>query len=186
MVGECRRFAWDVSLFTTTEFSFVRLPEQFTTGSSIMPNKRNPDLVELLRAAHATVQGAIAEIHDVLSLPSGYHRDLQATKAPLVRAFARGLEAMACMPALIQGTEFDEQRLRDAIDPSMHATDHAIDLAREGVPFREAYRQIKDAGEGPADVTTDSSIAARVSPGAAGNLALDKLEHRLHVLGSDH
>src|SRR4029079_19782464 len=80
--------AWDLSLFTTSEFGFVRLPSEYTTGSSIMPNKRNPDVVELLRASPAVVEGAIAELSAILSLPSGYHRDLQATKAPLLRAMS--------------------------------------------------------------------------------------------------
>ncbi|MDH3588063.1 MAG: lyase family protein, partial [Gammaproteobacteria bacterium] len=182
---DVRRYAWDLSLFSSSEFAFVRLPEHFTTGSSIMPNKRNPDLIELLRAAHASVQGATAEIHDVLSLPSGYHRDLQATKGPLLRAFGRGLEAIACVPALIRETSFDEEQLRRSIDPSMFATDHAIDLARKGIPFREAYRQTKDAGDTSPDITADSSIAARVSPGAAGNLGLEFLEQRLAAIQPD-
>ncbi|MDH3768689.1 MAG: argininosuccinate lyase, partial [Gammaproteobacteria bacterium] len=120
---DVRRYAWDLSLFTSSEFGFVKLPEQLTTGSSIMPNKRNPDLIELLRATHGVVQGAITEMHAVLSLPSGYHRDLQTTKGPLLRAFARGLEAMSCMPALILSTSFNEEKLRGAIEPAMYATD---------------------------------------------------------------
>ena len=76
---DVRRFAWDLSLYTTAEFGFVKLPAEYTTGSSIMPNKRNPDVVELLRASPAPVIGALAEVESLLSLPSGYQRDLQAT-----------------------------------------------------------------------------------------------------------
>src|SRR5206468_421144 len=82
---DVRRLAWDLSLFSMEELAFVRLPDAFTTGSSIMPNKKNPDVVELLRASAARIFGAEAEIASALSLPSGYHRDLQATKAPFVR-----------------------------------------------------------------------------------------------------
>ncbi|MGK2924093.1 MAG: lyase family protein, partial [Lysobacterales bacterium] len=79
---DVRRLAWDLSLFTTSEFDFVELPREYTTGSSIMPNKANPDVVELLRGRAATVEAAIVEIQSLLSLPSGYQRDLQLTKAP--------------------------------------------------------------------------------------------------------
>jgi argininosuccinate lyase len=72
---DLRRLAWDLSLFTTTEFSFVRLPPQYITGSSIMPNKSNPDVVELLRARTASIECALVEIQSILSLTSGYHRD---------------------------------------------------------------------------------------------------------------
>ena len=82
-IQDVRRLAWDLSLFTTSEFDFVRLPNQYTTGSSIMPNKLNPDVVELLRGRAATIEAAIVEIQATISLPSGYQRDLQLTKAPL-------------------------------------------------------------------------------------------------------
>ncbi len=179
---DVRRYAWDLSLFTSAEFGFVHLPDIYTTGSSIMPNKRNPDLVELLRAAHATVAGAKAEIESVLSLPSGYHRDLQATKAPVLRGFGRGLAAMECLPGLVRDTGFDRERLEAAIEPGLYATDRAIQLARDGVPFREAYRQTKSAANPDSGMTPAASIEARVSPGAAGNLQLDRLRERLDAL----
>src|SRR5262249_18507820 len=141
---DVRRFAWDLSLYTTAEFAFVKLPAEYTTGSSIMPNKKNPDVVELLRAAPAVVVGAIAEIEGVLSLPSGYHRDLQATKAPIVRAFSRGPEAIALIPTLVSRLDFDRDRLRSAITPDLYATDVAVELARSGMPFRDAYRKVAD------------------------------------------
>ncbi|MFW5966480.1 MAG: argininosuccinate lyase, partial [Persicimonas sp.] len=112
---DVRRLAWDLSLFTTAEFGFVELPDRFTTGSSIMPNKKNPDVVELLRASYATVQGAMAELQSLLSLPSGYQRDLQATKAPLLRAMRRGLDALAITCELLGEMQFDEERMREAI-----------------------------------------------------------------------
>ena len=96
---DVRRLAWDLSLFTTSEFDFVSLPEQYTTGSSIMPNKSNPDVVELLRGRAATIDGAIVEIQSVLSLPSGYQRDLQLTKAPLIRASSGAAGAGHCAAA---------------------------------------------------------------------------------------
>lgn len=181
---DVRRLAWDLSLFSTSEFGFVRLPDAYTTGSSIMPNKRNPDVVELLRAVPAVTEGAMSELGALLSLPSGYHRDLQSTKAPVLRAFARGLQGLSLVPALIRELELDPARMRAAIDPELYATDRAVELTREGVPFRDAYRQAaaemplyKTQGRSP-----EQSLRDRVSLGAPGNLGLDRLRARLQAL----
>src|SRR5207342_2894153 len=104
-------------------------PPEYTTGSSLMPNKRNPDLVELLRASYAVVAGARSEIEQLLSLPSGYHRDLQYSKAPLLRAFAHGLDALALVPDLLARLAWREEAMRAAIEPGMFATDRALELA---------------------------------------------------------
>jgi argininosuccinate lyase len=176
---DVRRYAWDLSLFTTAEFDFITLPDAFTTGSSIMPNKRNPDLIELLRASYPVVQGAMTEMQSLLSLPSGYHRDLQNTKPPLVRAVTHGLDAMALMPDLVGGTQFRPDRLASALEPSMYATDRAIEMTAAGVPFRAAYQRVRDEYDTLAERRPEDSIAARVSPGAAGDLRLDLLGDRL-------
>lgn len=177
---DLRRLAWDLSLFTTAEFGFVTLPDEFSTGSSIMPNKRNPDVVELMRASYASVAAARCEIEQLLSLPSGYQRDLQASKGALVHGFGRGLVALELLPDLLTGMSWNEQRMLTAIESSMYATDIAIEQAVAGVPFREAYQRAaqaaQSAGEGR---RPEASLAARVSPGAAGDLRLDDLHARL-------
>mgnify|MGYP002776986860 CR=1 FL=1 len=175
---DVRRLAWDLSLFTTVEFGFVTLPAQYTTGSSIMPNKRNPDVVELLRGTYASVAAARTEIEQLLSLPSGYHRDLQLSKGALFHAFGRGLAALALVPALLRELRWNEARMREAIDASMYATDLAVELARDGLPFRDAYRAAADPARW-AERDPARSLAARVSPGAAGDLRLEELEQRL-------
>ena len=175
---DLRRLAWDLSLFTSAEFGFVELPAQYTTGSSIMPNKRNPDVVELMRGTYASVAAARTEIEHLLSLPSGYHRDLQVTKGALFHGFGRGLQALSLLPGLLRGMRWRESAMRDAIDPSLYATDLAVDLAREGMPFRDAYRQAADPARWTAGDPA-SSLAARTSPGAAGDLRLDVLRRRL-------
>ncbi len=180
---DLRRLAWDLSLFTTAEYGFVQLPAEYTTGSSIMPNKRNPDVVELMRASYASVAAARSEIEHLLSLPSGYQRDLQFSKGAIFHGFHRGLDALALLPDLLARLEWNAPVMRAAIEPSMYATDVAIEQAVAGVPFREAYRKAADsatsAGEGR---TPDSSLAARVSPGAAADLRLDELRARLDAL----
>lgn len=180
---DLRRLAWDLSLFTTTEFGFVILPAEYTTGSSIMPNKRNPDVVELMRASYARVAAARTEIEQLLSLPSGYQRDLQVSKGSLFHGFTHGLAALDLLPDLLAHLQWNAQAMRAAIDPSMHATDVTIERALAGVPFRNAYREMADqpdlagAGRSP-----ESSLAARVSPGACADLRLDELRARLNAL----
>jgi len=180
---DLRRLAWDLSLFTTAEFGFVELPPQYCTGSSIMPNKRNPDVIELLRASYAGVAAARSEIEQLLSLPSGYQRDLQFSKAPLLRAFVRGLAALQLLPDLLARLRWNAPRMRAAIESSMYATDVAIEQAVAGVPFREAYvRAAQTASEAGQGRTPEASLAARTSPGAAGDLRLDVLRARLAAL----
>jgi argininosuccinate lyase len=177
---DLRRLAWDLSLFTTAEFGFVELPAQYTTGSSIMPNKRNPDVIELMRATYASVAAARCEIEQLLSLPSGYQRDLQLSKGAVFHGFSRGLAALALTPDLLARMQWNAARMRAAIEPSMYATDLAVELAQAGVPFREAYKRAAHAaGESGAGRTPEQSLAARISPGAAGNLLLDELAQRL-------
>ena len=177
---DLRRLAWDLSLFTTAEFAFVALPAQYTTGSSIMPNKRNPDVIELMRASYSAVAAARTEIEQLLSLPSGYHRDLQFSKGAIVHAFGRGLGALELLPDLLRNLEWRPDAMRAALDPSMYSTDLAMDLAREGMPFREAYQQAADPARW-AQGDPEASLAARVSPGAGADLRLDVLRTRLGV-----
>jgi len=176
---DVRRLAWDLSLFTTSEFDFVKLPGQYTTGSSIMPNKCNPDVIELLRGRAATPLAAISEIQSVLSLPSGYQRDLQLTKAPLIRGMQASLQALAIVPALIKGMQFNEEAMRQAISVEMFATDMALEQAAKGIPFRSAYMEAKKKLAELEAPDAAASLKQRVSPGACGDLQLDRIRHRL-------
>ena len=180
---DLRRLAWDLSLFTTAEFGFVSLPPEYTTGSSIMPNKRNPDVVELLRASYATVAAARCEIEQLLSLPSGYQRDLQFSKGSLFHGVTHGLAALELAPDLLARMRWNEAAMRAAIEPAMYATDVAIEQAAAGVPFRDAYRAAAatgaTAGEGR---TPERSLAERASPGASGDLRLDLLRERFDAV----
>ncbi len=177
--GDLRRLAWDLSLFASQEFGFVRIPAAFCTGSSIMPNKLNPDTVELLRSLHAGVMGARVELEGVLSLPSGYQRDLQDTKPPLIRAFERGLAGLELLPGLLSGLDWRAERMRSAIAPELHATDRANELVGEGQPFREAYRQAAAELDQLSRREPEESLRTRVSTGGCANLELDRLHRRL-------
>ncbi len=174
-----RRLAWDLSLFASQEFGFVRLPVRATTGSSIMPNKRNPDLAELLRTIAAEVGGRIAELMQIVSLPSGYHRDYQSTKAPVIAAFEAVVSAMTLVPPLIRDLECDRARMLSAIEPAMLATDEAVRLAAGGMPFRDAYRAVAERLGSLSDADAERSVRERVSLGGTGNLGLDILSRRI-------
>jgi argininosuccinate lyase len=136
------RLAADLLLFYTQEFSFVELPDAFTTGSSIMPQKRNPDVFELIRGRTATAQACLIEVLGIVSkLPSGYQRDLQLIKAPLFRGIDLCLDTLGILPAALGGVKFRREKIR--LDPSIHAAAQANELVvKEGLSFREAYRRI--------------------------------------------
>ena len=136
------RLAADLMLFYTQEFAFVNLPDSFTTGSSIMPQKRNPDVFELMRGRSAVVQAALNEVLGVTQkLTSGYHRDLQLIKPPLFRGIDSCLQTLAILPSALEGVSFRPDNIR--LDPAIHAAAAANALvAEEGIPFREAYRRV--------------------------------------------
>jgi argininosuccinate lyase len=142
------RLASDLLLFYTQEFSFVELPDAFTTGSSIMPQKRNPDVFELIRGRSATAQACLIEVMGIVAkLPSGYQRDLQLIKVPLFRSIDLCLDTLAILPAALAGVKFRRDRIR--LDPSIHAAAEANDLVvKEGISFREAYRRIGEKLKG--------------------------------------
>jgi argininosuccinate lyase len=138
------QLACDLWLWSSAEFGFVRLPAALTTGSSLMPHKRNPDAIELLRAHARQLVADRAALLDVLrDLPSGYHRDLQLVKPPLFRAHDRAQALLAITARLLDGLELDEPALRRACaDPALQASARALALAAEGVPFRQAYARV--------------------------------------------
>jgi argininosuccinate lyase len=138
------RFATDVLLFYTQEFGFVSIADAFTTGSSIMPQKRNPDVFELIRGRSITAQACLDEVLGLCAkLPSGYQRDLQLLKAPLFRGIDVALATLAILPPAIESIKFHPERIR--LDPSIHAAEAANRLVvAEGIPFREAYQRVRD------------------------------------------
>lgn len=138
------RAASDLLLFYTQEFGFVKLPDAFTTGSSIMPQKRNPDVFELVRGRTATAHGCLVEALGIFAkLPSGYQRDLQLLKFPLFRGIDICAQTLDIMAAALMQVVFDEAAIKSRVSPAIHAADQAYELSmREGIPFRDAYKQI--------------------------------------------
>jgi len=144
LVQDLGRMASDLLLFYTQEFSYIALPAEVTTGSSIMPQKRNPDVLELIRAAAATTQACLDEsLLITAKLPSGYQRDLQRLKAPLFRGIDLGIESVDIMAYVLDGMRFIAENIR--LDPGIYAAEEANRIVREeGIPFRDAYRRIAE------------------------------------------
>jgi argininosuccinate lyase len=142
LLGDLGRLASDLLLFYTAEFAYVALPAEMTTGSSIMPQKRNPDVFELVRGAQATAAGALQEILGLTTkLTSGYHRDLQRLKAPLFRSIDLATDVLAIMAHALPNVRFRAENI--TLGPELYAAEQANDLVvKEGLPFREAYKRI--------------------------------------------
>jgi argininosuccinate lyase len=142
LMQDLGRLASDILLFYTQEFAFVELPGEFTTGSSIMPQKRNPDVFELIRGRTATAHGCLVEALGVFAkLPSGYQRDLQLLKAPLFRGIDLATATLGILTPALAALRFRPENIR--MDPAIHAAAEANALVvKEGISFREAYRRI--------------------------------------------
>jgi argininosuccinate lyase len=132
--------AEDLILFSSTEFGFVRLDERVTSGSSLMPQKRNPDALELARGKAAVLIGDVTAMLAVLkALPSGYNKDLQEDKQVLFRAFDAAVGVLPVMTLTVETLQLDRERMAAALDESMLATDLADRLVERGVPFRQTH-----------------------------------------------
>jgi argininosuccinate lyase len=142
LLTDLGRLAADLILFCTQEFSFVALPGHMTTGSSIMPQKRNPDVFELIRGRCATSMACLVEALSVTTkLTSGYHRDLQLIKAPLFRGIDLAGDVIAMLASAVPEIRFIRENIR--LEQSLYATEEAYRLTLEqDVPFREAYRLV--------------------------------------------
>jgi argininosuccinate lyase len=138
------RIGEELVLWTTAEFAFARLPEEAATGSSMMPQKLNPDVAELARGKAGTAIGRLTGLlATVKGLPLSYDRDLQEDKPPVFAARRDVAGALGALAVLVEGLAFDRERLAAAAsDPLLLATDAAEALVREGVPFRDAHEQV--------------------------------------------
>ena len=142
LLQDLGRMAGDLLLFYTQEFAYVALAADVTTGSSIMPQKRNPDVLELLRAASGTAHACLDEsLMITAKLQSGYQRDLQRLKAPLFRAIDLAIDSVDIMAYLLQGIRFLPENI--ALDDGIYSTEEAYRLVTdEGIPFRAAYQKV--------------------------------------------
>ncbi len=184
------RFAADVIVFSLNELGCFRLPTTLATGSSIMPQKRNPDILELIRSKAAVVAGRAQSAKAVIrSLNSGYSRDLQETKALLMDAFDATLSSISAAHLVARHLEVDQQALMASFDQEVLATDEVFILVKKGTPFRDAYRKVAgrpstgDIAIKPTVESVMQLLKDRTSTGTPGNLRIDELRGEIKDLG---
>jgi argininosuccinate lyase len=144
------RLAMDVCLYNSQNFAFLTLPDALTTGSSIMPHKKNPDVAELLRGKTNRLKALPMEVTLVLSnLPSGYHRDMQLLKEILMPAIEEILDCLDVTAYMLEHLQVKTNLLADAKYDLLFSVERVNELVIQGVPFRDAYKQVgKEIGEG--------------------------------------
>jgi len=140
---DLNKLSTDLMLFSMSEFGYISLPKEFCTGSSIMPQKKNPDVLELIRAKYYVVLGEEFKVKSMIgNLPSGYNRDSQLTKEPLMNSIETTKSCLRMMALVLSGIKVNEENCKKAMTPELYATEEAYRLVKKGVPFRDAYRKI--------------------------------------------
>ena len=168
------RLAQDLMLFSLPELGYVTLPVELCTGSSIMPHKRNPDGLELVRARAATVSGLAGGVKGIVrTLPSGYHRDLQETKRPYLQGFEIVAGQLSVMLLTVERLQVHDDALTRALTPELFATDTAFALVRGGMAFRDAYRAASGTEGGAMErddlgAEAEAALARRTATGMEG------------------
>jgi len=173
------RLATDLAIGSTPEFGYFRIPKELCTGSSMMPQKRNPCGLELVRAKAAAVLGAEGQIAGVLrALPSGYNRDVQETKGPFMRGVEATAGSLRVMHLTFEKLEVVEENLRAGFLPEIYATDRALELVADGVPFRDAYRHVAAHLEELRERDPVKNLKSKKLVGGPGKLGLAQLTRR--------
>jgi len=178
------RLATDLAIGSTPEFGYFRIPKELCTGSSMMPQKRNPCGLELVRAKAAAVLGAEQEVAGILrALPSGYNRDFQETKGPFMRGVEATVGSLRVMRLTFEKLEVLQENLRKGFLPEIYATDRALELVAEGVPFRDAYRHVAAHLEELSDRDAVKNLKSKKLVGGPGRLGLAQLTKRAAAAG---
>lgn len=174
------RLAQDLMLFTMPEFGYFILPAEYGTGSSIMPQKNNPDVVELVRARVARVMACEMAVMDIArSLPSGYNRDLQETKGPFMEGIATTRACLTSMARMTERMEINQDALLKGFSPGVFATDRALELVAQGMPFRDAYHYIKANLSELESMDAQDSVSKKTHLGAPAGLDFDWFHDRI-------
>lgn len=158
--GVFEKFSSDMALFMTREFNFFGLPTEMTTGSSIMPNKKNPDLIELLRAKASRIRACMFESSAILAkLPSGYNRDQQLSKESFMRGVTELQQGLEMYQLALTSFTVNKERLQTCMYPELYSTYSALRKVKAGSTFRDAYREVAsnltDSNTQASDLKTD-------------------------------
>jgi len=140
---DLNKMANDLIIFTIPELGYFEIPPEFCTGSSIMPQKQNPDVLELLRAKYYTILSYESQIKTLIgNLLSGYNRDLQLTKEPTIRALEITKKSLSIAKLIIENLKVNEEKCKKGLTEEIYATERVYKLVEKGVPFRKAYQKI--------------------------------------------
>lgn len=177
--------ASDLMFFALPEIGYLSLPVELCSGSSLMPQKQNPCALELLRAKSATVASLLSQVIAVVrALPSGYHRDFQETKAPLMKAFDITQSSCVVLEKHLLGLKINRTNCLNAFRPELFATDDALALTLEGIPFREAYLRVAHDLDRVTWHDPEKNLLLKTHKGAPGNLGLELMFHEVSELKS--
>ena len=181
IAGTLAKLAFDACLFNSQNFSFVRLPKECTTGSSIMPHKKNPDVFELIRAKSNKLQGLPTQTTLIMNnLPCGYFRDLQIIKEVFLPAFDELKDCLRMTAYIINRMEVDEHILDNPLYDPIFSVEEVNRLAAEGMPFRDAYKKVG------LDIEAGRFVANKdihhTHEGSIGNLCNDRIEQLMQSI----
>ncbi len=173
------RFSMDVCLYMSQNFDFIHFPEHLTTGSSIMPHKKNPDIFELIRGKCALIQG-LANDFALLgqNLPSGYHREMQLFKGKMLEGIDSIKDCLTILNSTIKEIDVRKNIMEDKLYSYAFTVDALNELVQQGVPFRDAYKQVGLDVE--AGTFTPPKKVHHTHVGSLGNLALDKIQEKFN------
>lgn len=165
------RLAEDMILFSMPEFAYFKLPREYCTGSSIMPQKFNPDVLELMRSKAAQVLGLqMASLSLLHAMPGGYNRDLQDCKWLYMKGFDITRTTLRILSKVVAGLSVDAGKCRAGFTPGVFATDVALRMVSAGVPWRDAYHEVRDHLERLCDENSDSAVNAKTHEGTTGGI----------------
>jgi argininosuccinate lyase len=140
---DLNKLSTDLILFSMKEFNYVELPKEFCTGSSIMPQKKNPDVLELIRAKYSIILGEEMKVKSLIgNLMSGYNRDLQLTKEPLFNSVDITKNCLKMITLVLNGLKINKKNCEEAMTKELFATEEAYKLVKKGMSFRDAYKEI--------------------------------------------
>jgi argininosuccinate lyase len=174
------RLAQDLVLFSMPEFAYFSLPDSCCTGSSIMPQKKNPDVLELIRAKTSKVIASSLAVQEIIKAsPSGYNRDIQEAKEPFMEGIETTRASLRIMAVLVEGLKVKREKLLAGFTPDVFATDYALELVAGGMPFRDAYHYVKEHLDELKSQDPYKAIAQKTHLGATAGMDFDLLRRRI-------
>ena len=179
IAGTLNKLATDVCLFMNQHFAFISFPDDLTTGSSIMPHKKNPDVFELIRAKTNQIQGVPTTVgYQLTNMSTGYHRDMQLLKEEIFPAFEKLKACIGMSTFMLRSVKVRQNILQDSFFKHLFSVEVVNDLVLQGVPFRDAYKQVGLEIEAD-QFAPDQSHLNHTHEGSIGNLSLPEIKDKL-------